>query len=80
MIAEVDDGVPDGLSGGTIGVLQEGANLPRTSNLLSVPEPIVGVNSIDVVSNEIPKLIHRARFVTAQRAASAVDAEGRHLI
>ena len=78
VVSELDDAVPDLLSRGTVGgFLQESADVSGASDLLAVGEVVVGIDSIDVVGDDLSELLQEALLVTAEGAVIAVNSLGR---
>ena len=77
MVLQPQDSVPDLLARSTVGgLLQEGANVAGTGNMLAVGEVVAGVNAVDIVGDEVGDFVEKAFLVAADGASVTVDSLG----
>lgn len=77
MVLQPQDGVPDLLTRSTVGgLLQEGANVAGTGNMLAVGEVVAGVNAVNVVGDEVGDFVEEALLVAAEGATVTVNSFG----
>ncbi|KAJ4258504.1 hypothetical protein NW757_003072 [Fusarium falciforme] len=74
MVLQPQDSVPHLFALSTVGgLLQEGANVAGTGNMLAVGEVVVGVNAVDVVGDDVGDFVEEALLIAAEDATVSVN-------